>query len=191
MSSFALTLNDMRDHYKSNIKAGRQSRYHPKQEHVVFFQSQARTSLSDNGQDVVQGLERYAQSLGQEECATIETGITAETQTLKNDKVSTAAQDAFRAALERKRIEAKEQAAKNVDRIYDEALRIGEAHPEAQGAILGVLESVGTFFQALFDKIVTFISKIVANILEWVKNAWESIKSTFNTISAWVSGWFG
>lgn len=190
MSSFALTVNEMRDHYKSNIKAGRQSRYHPKQEHVSFFQSQAKVSLSANGQDVVQGLERYSQSLGQEESASIETGITASTQTLKNEKVSTAAQNIFKDELEKKRAQAKEQAAKNVDRIYDEALRIGEAHPEAQGAILGVLESVGTFFQALFDKIASFISKVVENIVKWVVDAWNSIKSTFNSITSWVSGWF-
>ncbi|MGL6370244.1 hypothetical protein ACSZNB_11585 [Aeromonas hydrophila] len=190
MSSFALTVNDMRDHYKSNMKAGRQSRYHPKQEQVSFFQSQAKASLSANGQDVVKGLELYSQALGQEESTSIEAYITASTQTLKNNNVSTAAQNIFKEALEQKRAQAMEQAAKNVNRIFDEALRIGEAYPEAHGVIIGVLESVMTFFQALFDKVATFISVVLNSIVEWVVDAWNSIKNTFTSITSWISGWF-
>ncbi|MGR2680037.1 hypothetical protein [Chromobacterium haemolyticum] len=191
MSSFALALNEMRNHYKNNIKNEKISRYIPSKEHITFHQNQETKGLSNNDQEVVAGLQLYSQNLAQKESSDIEGGITDSTQTYKDSVITDAsAQTRFKDELNRKREEAKRQAIDNVDRVYDEALRIGEAHPEAQAAIMGVLDLAGIFFQNLFEKIASFVSSIVQSVVEWVANAWSSIKSTFNSIGSWISSWF-
>lgn len=191
MSSFALALNEMRNHYKNDIKNEKKSRYISSKEHIAFHQNQETKGLSNRDQEVVAGLQLYAQTLARKESSDIEGRITDATQTYIDGHIANvSAQDRFKDELKRVVEDAKRMAIENLDRVYDEALQIGKAHPEAQAAIMNVLISVGTFFQNLFEKIASFVSSIIQSVVEWVANAWSSIKSTFNAINSWISSWF-
>jgi hypothetical protein len=190
MSNFAACLSEIRDHYKKNILEGKRARYIPSQEFAHFFANDNRFSLDAAGQDILSGLELEGQSLGREESALNETGITSETQKLKDADVSEEAKKKFREELEKKREEAKKRALENVDKIYDTALTLAEEHPEYQNEILIVVEKIDIFFSDLFGKIANYIKEIVDAIVEWVENAWNSIKDTFNSIGNWISSWF-
>ncbi|MGP3004499.1 hypothetical protein [Serratia bockelmannii] len=204
MSEFVAVLKDMKKHFENNIKAGKAMRYSPKVNGVTFsseiVDSEAdgvsfivgdnSASLSTDIQDRLQDIETHAKALAKEEASHIEDGLEQSTKKLTDAKLSTAAKSAFSAKLDKLKEEAKEKSLKNIEKIFNAASEIGEAHPEAQNTILFVLEKVGNLFHELMDKVVNFIVGIVQDVVKWIKNAWDSITSVFNGIKIWVSHWF-
>lgn len=204
MSEFAAVLNDMRDHFKNNIKTGKAMRYSPKvngvsfsselvgseTDGISFIVGDNSASLSTDVQERLKDIETHAKVLAKEEASTIEDGLEQSTKKLTDANLTDAAKSTFAAKLDKLKKEAKEKSDKNIDKIFNAALEIGEAHPEAQGTIYFVLEKVGNLFHELMDKVVDFIVGIVKNVVEWVKNAWNTITTTFNSIKTWVSLWF-
>ncbi|BEM86854.1 TPA: hypothetical protein ACYUTM_004920 [Serratia marcescens] len=204
MSEFAAVLNDMRDHFKNNIKTGKAIRYSPKvngvsfsselvdseTDGISFFVSDNSASLSTDIQDRLQDIETHAKVLAKEEASHIEDGLEQSTKKLTDANLSTAAKSDFSAKLAKLKEDAQKKALNNIDKIFNAASEIGEAHPEAQNTILFIVEKVGNLFHELVDKIVDFIVGIVQDVVKWIKNAWDSITTTFNGIKTWVSLWF-
>lgn len=190
MSNFAARLKELRDHQVEVIQTGRKKRFTPSAEFTATVANDNRRTLSAEEEEVVAGLELLGQSLGKEEAAENEAAITKATQELKDKGNTPEAQKTFKEQMEAAREKSKDRALKNVDKVYDEAIKVGEAFPESQSAILSAVEKIDNFFTELFGKIVDFVVKIVDEIVVWVNKAWNEIKSTFNKIGNWISSWF-
>jgi hypothetical protein len=191
MSDFADCLYEMRNHYKTNAAEGRSTHYVPSERFAKKFQASNLVGLSADDQQIVEGLQKLGQDTGQEDADYNQQAIAARTEELKGAGNTPAAQKTFKEQMEEQKKRAKDNAAQNIDKIYDEAIRIGEENPSAQGAIVSTMDVLSNLWDSLVTKIVDFVKDIVNKFVEWVKNAWESITSTFNAIGSWISGWFG
>lgn len=191
MSDFADCLNEMRNHYKTNIAEGRSTHYVPSEDFASKFQGNNLKGLSADDQQIIEGLQKMGQDTGQEEADFNQQAIAARTEELKGAGNTPEAQKTFKEQMEAQKQKAKDNAAKNIDKIYDEAIRIGEENPAYQGAIVSTMDVLSNLWDSLVTKIVDFVKDIVNKFVEWVKNAWESITSTFKAIGSWISGWFG
>ena len=190
MSEFAECLKEMRDHYKANISAGRLVRYAPSGRFAQLVSAGKSNTLEPASGETVEGLKVYTQSVSRDEASSTEGHITAETQTLKDNNVTPEAQASFRERIEAQRERAKAKSAENIDKVFNEALKVGEANPKSQGAILSVMDAAYYLINDLYDRIASYVSSIVQTLVQWVKTAWENISSTFNNIGSWISGWF-
>ncbi|MBY0430035.1 MAG: hypothetical protein K2Q10_02465 [Rhodospirillales bacterium] len=189
MSEFAACLNEIREHHKRNIREGKRVKYTPSEKSSRFFVNDNKAA-NEADHPAIAEFKKQGVELGKGEADNNQTGITSETQTLQNAGATQKAQSNFKEQLERRREAAKEQAVKNVDKIYDTALEIGTQHPELQNQVLSVTDIISGLFNKLFGKVADFISGIVKAVVEWLKNAWESIKNTFSSIGSWISSWF-
>lgn len=191
MSDFSECLAEMREHYKSNIRNGKPARYKPSQRFSPLLAGADAKSLSAEQEEVVGGLKILSQSLNQDEASAIEGHITTAAQDLKDDDVSNEAQSDFKRKLEERRQQAKDKAIENVDKIFDEAEKIEAKYPGSGPVILSTLDLAGALTDLVVDKIVEYVGQIVDAVVEWVKKAWDSIRTTFESISDTIAGWFG
>jgi phage-related minor tail protein len=106
------------------------------------------------------------------------------------DNNSTAGNLNFKDELNKIREDAKKKASDNIDKMFDEAEKIGNDFPEARNIILIAAQKISELINDLFNKLVDYIVSIIKNIVEWIKMAWDSIVSTFNGIKTWILHWF-
>ncbi|MFJ5507882.1 hypothetical protein [Pectobacterium jejuense] len=191
MSDFALILNDMRAHYKKNLGSGKRQRYLPSEKkHQVLFFAAVPDNLNAESSDAIEQLKFTSQVSATDTSTGIQDGITVATGELKDKGASQPAIDDFKRKMEEQRKAAKENAGKNIDKIYDEAISIGEKHPASQTAILNLMDTVSQLFDDLVSKLVDYVVGIVKSVVEWLTKAWESIRSFFSGVGSWISSWF-
>ncbi|AOJ71266.1 MULTISPECIES: hypothetical protein [Burkholderia] len=192
MSQFVDVLEEMRAHYKSSVGQASPRRYAASQQLAAYFTAAQASSvkLSAQENDLLKGLQIDAQASGQEEASGIETGIVGATEALKSAGASPTSVEEFKKKMEEQRKKAKEDSNARIDKIFDTAIKIGLEHPDLQQPIVVLIDKIGNFFNDLFNKIADFIVGVVRDVVAWLKNAWDSIKSTFNGITGWISGWF-
>ncbi len=190
MAEFAAALQELKAHHITNLKEGKRRPFLASDHVRTLYASNsvAASAINDN-KDIV-GLQMLAQDLGQQESDDNRTAISTSTENLQSAGATPVAQNDFIAQLEERRKKAQEQAINNVNRIYDEAARIGEEHPDLQPHLLTTLDVVSKLFQDLFDRLADFISGVVKKVAEWLDQAWKTIKDTFNMLTSWISHWF-
>ncbi|WP_336012070.1 hypothetical protein [Acinetobacter calcoaceticus] len=201
MTKFVDVLNEMRGHYQNNINTGVAIPYYPNlvedslglmeatNKYLVADVNDA-SELADNSvQSKLNDLQNQAKDLASNTASTIEEKLKKSAKDLK-DNNSTAGNSKFKDELKRIREDAKKKASDNIDKMFDEAEKIGNDFPAARNLILIAAQKISDLINDLFTKIVDYIVSIVKNIVEWIKMAWDSIVSTFNGIKTWILHWF-
>lgn len=201
MTNFVDVLNEMRGHYQNNINTGVAIPYYPNlvedslglmeatNKYLVADVNDA-SELADNSvQSKLNDLQNQAKDLASNTASTIEEKLKKSAKDLK-DNNSTAGNSKFKDELKRIREDAKKKASDNIDKMFDEAEKIGNDFPAARNLILIAVQKISDLINDLFTKIVDYIVSIVKNIVEWIKMAWDSIVSTFNGIKTWILHWF-
>jgi hypothetical protein len=186
MTAFVETMNELRAHHKSVLAGG-------KQQPARSFSMPNATQLDDVSPDETIALEELkstAKMLATTQNQSVELSITNDAQNLSNAAGDAAAIATFKQQMNERRAYEKEQSEKNIDRIFDKAIEIGERHPNAQKAIMSTTDIIFNLFRIMSEKLNAFITKVVAETITRVKNAFADIKSTFNNISGWIQGWF-
>lgn len=186
MTAFVENMNELRAHHKSLLAGGKQLA-------ARSFSMPSATALDDVSPDEAIALEELkstAKMLATTQNQGMELSITKDAQDLSNAAGNAAATAAFKQQMNERRLYEKEQSEKNIDRIFDKAIEIGERHPNAQKAIMSTTEIIFNLFRLMSEKFNIFITKVIAETITWVKNAFADIKSTFSNIGGWIQGWF-
>ncbi|HHS7809217.1 hypothetical protein FHG55_17330 [Pseudomonas jessenii] len=188
-TTFVTTMNALREFHKASCDhtpgARRQVLAKP-----VYPTVSALTSLTPEEAAAVEGLKEDSQRNGAVNTNEIQNQITADTERFKESGGGDAASEEFRKRMEEKRAAQKESSNKMIDDMFDKAIDIGEKYPATQGAILSVSDQIMAFFSKLYNEIYFWVSNIVEQFVEWVKNALENIKNTARRIVDWISNWF-
>lgn len=191
MSDFALVLIDMRDHYKNNLGKKSVTRFRPTEEaHDDILFATVSDDIAVAGDEALAQLKITAKASASSTSADIQNGITEATGVLKDKGATPAAVNDFISKMEEQRNRAKENASKNIDKIYNEAISIGKEHPQLQGMIAGLMDTIGQLFNELISKLVDFVAGIVKSVVAWLTTAWKSINNFFSGVGSWVSSWF-
>ncbi|MGF6705629.1 hypothetical protein [Pseudomonas frederiksbergensis] len=191
MTEFSTLLNEMRNHHKISLGQNTRRRFIPSTPKLQnFYNAPHAVILSSEGNEAIARLKLDSQDMGQGESGEIKGGISTATEKLQESGTSNPAVDDFKKKMNEQREAAKKKSEQNIDKIYDQALAIGEKYPDTQNAILILMESIGNFFTELFDKISTFVLNVVKSVIEWLNNAWSSIKNFFGGVGSWISSWF-
>jgi len=198
MTNFVDVLKEMRDHYQNNINTGVAIPYYPNliEDSLGLMEATNKylvadaSELADNPvQSRLDDLQNQAKDLASNTASTIEEKLKKSAKDLK-DNNSTAGNSKFKDELNKIREDAKKKASDNIDKMFDEAEKIGNDFPAARNLILIAAQKINELINDLFTKIVDYIVSIVKNIVEWIKVAWDSIVSTFNGIKTWILHWF-
>ncbi|MGP4770377.1 hypothetical protein ACS125_07580 [Acinetobacter sp. PFS20] len=198
MTNFIDVLKEMRDHYQNNINTGVAIPYYPNlvEDSLGLMEATNKylvadaSELADNPvQSRLDDLQNQAKDLASNTASTIEEKLKKSAKDLK-DNNSTAGNSKFKDELNKIREDAKKKASDNIDKMFDEAEKIGNDFPAARNLILIAAQKINELINDLFTKIVDYIVSIVKNIVEWIKVAWDSIVSTFNGIKTWILHWF-
>lgn len=198
MTNFVDVLKEMRDHYQNNINTGVAIPYYPNliEDSLGLMEATNKylvadaSELADNPvQSRLDDLQNQAKDLASNTASTIEEKLKKSAKDLK-DNNSTAENSKFKDELNKIREDAKKKASDNIDKMFDEAEKIGNDFPAARNLILIAAQKINELINDLFTKIVDYIVSIVKNIVEWIKVAWDSIVSTFNGIKTWILHWF-
>lgn len=188
-TTFVTTMNALREFHKASCDhtpgARRQVLAKP-----VYPTVSALTSLTPEETAAVEGLKEDSQRNGATNTNEIQNQITADTEQFKKSGGGDSAAEEFRKRMEEKRAAQKESSNKMIDDMFDKAIDIGEKYPATQGVILSVSDQIMAFFSKLYNEIYFWVSNIVEQFVEWVKNAWENIKNTARRIVDWIGNWF-
>ncbi|UGQ29232.1 hypothetical protein [Acinetobacter calcoaceticus] len=199
MTNFVNVLNEMKEHYQNNINNGVAIPYYPNlvEDSLGLMEATNKylvadaNEFADNSiQDKLNDLENKAKDLASNTASSIEEKIKKSAKDLKENNNSTSANSKFKDELNKIREDAKKQAIDNIDKIFDEAEQIGNDFPAAQNLILIAVQKINQLINDLLTKLIDYIVKIVKDIIEWLKTAWDSITSTFNAIKTWILHWF-
>lgn len=186
MTAFLETMNELRAYHKSQLASGNQRT--PR----TFAVPSADTlgELTPEATIALEELKTTAKMAAITQNQSTELTITKDAQDLSNSGNDAGATVLFKQKMNERREYEKEQSKKNIDRIFDAAIEIGERHPTAQNAIVSITDIISALFRAMSEKLNVFITKVVAEIMTWVKNAFADIKSTFSNFEGWIQGWF-
>lgn len=199
MTNFVDVLKEMRDHYQNNINTGVAIPYYPNlvedslglMEATNTYLVADANELADNSvQSRLDDLQNQAKDLATNTASTIEEKLKKSAKELKDSGNSDSSHSKFQDELKKIREDAKKKATDNIDKMFDEAEKIGNDFPAARNLILISAQKISELINDLFTKIVDYIVNIVKNIVEWIKMAWDSIVSTFNGIKTWILHWF-
>lgn len=199
MTNFVNVLNEMKEHYQNNINNGVAIPYYPNlvedslglmEATNKYLVADANEFADNSVQDKLNDLENKAKDLASNTASSIEEKIKKSAKDLKENNNSTSANSKFKDELNKIREDAKKQAIDNIDKIFDEAEQIGNDFPAAQNLILIAVQKINQLINDLLTKLIDYIVKIVKDIIEWLKTAWDSITSTFNAIKTWILHWF-
>lgn len=199
MTNFVDVLKEMRDHYQNNINTGVAIPYYPNlvedslglMEATNTYLVADANELADNSvQSKLNDLQNQAKDLATNTASTIEEKLKKSAKELKDSGNSDSSHSKFQDELKKIREDAKKKATDNIDKMFDEAEKIGNDFPAARNLILISAQKISELINDLFTKIVDYIVNIVKNIVEWIKMAWDSIVSTFNGIKTWILNWF-
>lgn len=199
MTNFVDVLKEMRDHYQNNINTGVAIPYYPNLVEDSLGLMEATTKylvaddseLADNSvQSKLNDLQNQAKDLSTNTASTIEEELKKSAKELKENGNSDSSQSKFKDKLMKIKEDAKKKANDNIEKIFAEAEKIGNAFPVAQNLIIAAAQKISDLINDLFTRLVDYIVKIVSDIVLWIKGAWDSIVSTFNNIKTWILNWF-
>ncbi|MBV4473140.1 hypothetical protein [Pseudomonas botevensis] len=181
-------LNEMRTHAKhrsaGSARGVLMASPHLQQIHLRSLY----VSTNSSNDPAVRYLEPKAREAGEGQADQSETELTKATEAFENSG-STDTSD-YKKKLEELRKRDQEAANKRIDKMYDEAIAQIDKFPQSGDAVVGFMETFGGLFNAVLDKITDFFVEVGKNILNWLKNVWEKITSTFNSVVSWITGWF-
>ena len=113
-------------------------------------------------------------------------GITNEIDTFaKNKNYSD-----FRHRMEKREKKANEDAKKRIDDFFHKMIKAGEEHPESQGIIESVADSITHFFFNIIDKLKKFVTNLVNKIVEIMNQAIKLVGEFFSTLASTASAFF-
>lgn len=199
MTNFVNVLNEMKEHYENNINNGVAIPYYPNlvEDSLGLMEATNKylvaddSELADNSvQSKLNDLQNQAKDLSTNTASTIEEELKKSAKELKENGNSDSSQSKFKDKLMKIKEDAKKKANDNIDKIFAEAEKIGNAFPVAQNLIIATAQKISDLINDLFTRLVDYIVKIVSDIIVWIKGAWDSIVSTFNNIKTWILNWF-
>lgn len=199
MTNFVNVLNEMKEHYQNNINTGVAIPYYPNlvEDSLGLMEATNKylvaddIELADNSvQSKLNDLQNQAKDLSTNTASTIEEELKKSAKELKENGNSDSSQSKFKDKLMKIKEDAKKKANDNIDKIFAEAEKIGNAFPVAQNLIIATAQKISDLINDLFTRLVDYIVKIVSDIIVWIKGAWDSIVSTFNNIKTWILNWF-
>ncbi|MFA3114865.1 hypothetical protein [Acinetobacter pittii] len=206
MANFVDVLKEMRDHYQNNINTGVAIPYYPNlvEDSLDLMEATNKylvaddSELADNPvQSKLNDLRNQAKVLATNTASTIEEKLKKSAKELKDSDNSDSLHSKFKDELNKIREDAKKKASDNIDKMFDEAEKIGNDFPAAQNLILVAAQKINELINDLLTKIVDYIVGIIKNIVEWIKMAWDAITKVFNDITKvfndiiiWISHWF-
>lgn len=199
MTNFVDVLKEMRDHYQNNINTGVAIPYYPNwvEDSLDLMEATNKylvaddSELADNPvQSKLNDLRNQAKVLATNTASTIEEKLKKSAKELKDSDNSDSLHSKFKDELNKIREDAKKKASDNIDKMFDEAEKIGNDFPAAQNLILVAAQKINELINDLLTKIVDYIVGIIKNIVEWIKMAWDAITKVFNDIIIWISHWF-
>ncbi len=191
MTEFSTLMNEMREHHKSSLGQNTRRRFVPSTPKLQsYYNAPHPVILSEEGEQAIARLKLDSTGMGQGQSGEIQGGISTATEKLQDSGPSNPAVEDFKKKMEEQREAAKKRSEENIDKIYDQAIAIGEKYPDTQNAILVLMDNIGKFFSELFDKIATFVMNVIHSVIEWLSNAWTSIKNFFGGVGSWISSWF-
>ncbi|UZM13171.1 hypothetical protein LZV00_21215 [Pseudomonas kielensis] len=179
-------MNELRAHHKSLLASG-------KPQAARSFSTPSPTALDDiSPEDAIalEELKSTAKMLAISQNQSVELSITNDAKNLSNAAGDADATAIFKQQMNERRVYEKEQSEKNIDRMFDKAIEIGEGHPKAQKAIVSTTDVIFNLFRTMSEKLDIFTTKVLTDTVTWIKNAFTDIKSTFNNFSGWIQGWF-
>ncbi|MBP5950568.1 MAG: hypothetical protein RR958_16990 [Pseudomonas sp.] len=180
-------LNEMRVHAKqlSTGTARGVLMASPHLQHLHLRSLYLNTSSND---PAVKRLEPLAKEVGEEQSNQSEQELTKATETFQNSGSTDT--KSYKDKLEELRNRDHKAAAERIDKMYDAAIGEVEKFPGSADAVVGFMDLFGGLFNSVLDKITAFFVEIGQKILSWLKNVWEKITNTFNSVVNWISGWF-
>ncbi|QLL12995.1 hypothetical protein [Pseudomonas chlororaphis] len=180
-------LNEMRGHAKKRSRGEARGLLmaSPHLQQIHLRSLYVTTSSND---PAVRALEPKARKTGEAQADQSESELTKATEHFQNSG-STDTTD-YKKKLEELRNRDKAAAEKRIDKMYDEAIALVSDYPQSADAVVGFMETFGNLFNAVLDKIADFFVDIGKNIIKWLKNVWEKITNTFNSVVSWITGWF-
>lgn len=199
MTKFVDVLKEMRDHYQNNINTGVAIPYYPNlvedslglmEATTKYLVADANESTDNSVQSKLNDLQNQAKDLSTNTASTIEEKLKKIAKELKENNNSTSSHSKFKDELMKIKEDAKKKANDNIDKIFAEAEKIGNAFPVVQNLIIAAAQKISDLINDLFTRLVDYIFKIITDIIVWVKGAWDSIVSTFNNIKTWILNWF-
>ncbi|WP_223456811.1 hypothetical protein [Pseudomonas sp. A-R-26] len=143
---------------------------------------------SSSNDPAVRYLEPKAREAGEGQSDQSESELTKATEAFQNSGSTDTTP--YKNKLDELRNRDKAAADKRIDKMYDEAIAQVEKFPQSGDAVVGFMDTFGGLFNAVLDKIANFFVEVGKNILNWLKNVWEKITSTFNSVVSWITGWF-
>ncbi|MET1079069.1 MAG: hypothetical protein ABWY06_13735 [Pseudomonas sp.] len=190
MSDFTTVMNEMREYHKSALGQARPQAFVPSTAKLqTYLGAAAKAAKGAKGEGLAK-LKLLAQSLAQDESATIKNGIVGALEGYRKAGNGPAAVDAFKKTLEQQRDAAKSEASRDLDKLYDEAIALGEKEPGIQGAVAYQMGCISDFFSALFERISEFLTQAWESISTWLSEAWANIQAFFTNLWAWIASWF-
>lgn len=99
-------------------------------------------------------------------------------------------QDEFSKMIDEMADEAKRKTAATIDHWRDQAKELCKKNPEAAHGIIFAFQSLCSLANKVFSAIIDFFGSIIRSIVNWLVNAWTSIKNFFSDVSHLISGWF-
>ena len=116
--------------------------------------------------------------------------VSQETQKLGKSPTGTQIDD-FKNRLAQQRENAKAEANKKLDQIFDQLETVGTAHPECQDLILSSTDKIISFLSDILGKVIDFVNNLVQQIYEWLKDVENKVLSFFTDTTKSVSSFFG
>ncbi|AUG04726.1 hypothetical protein CXQ81_30370 [Pseudomonas sp. 09C 129] len=180
-------LNEMRVHAKRRL-SGEARGLLMASPHLQQIHLRSLYVTKSSNDPAVRNLEPQAREVGESQADQSESELVKATESFQNSG-STDTTD-YKKKLEELRKRDKESADKRIDKMYDAAIEQLDQYPQSADAVVGFMETFGGLFNTVLDKVSEFFTEIGKNILNWLKNVWEKITNTFNSIVSWVTGWF-
>jgi len=180
-------LNEMRVHAKKRSSGAARGvlMASPRLQQIHLRSLYLSNGANDPG---VKRLEKEAREAGEGQSNQSEKGLGKATEAFQNSGSTDT--KSYKEKLEELRKRDQKAAEERIDKIYDAAINEVDKFPASADAVIGFMENFGNLFNGVLNKIGDFFIEIGQKILSWLKNVWEKITNTFNSVVSWIGGWF-
>ncbi|CRM14008.1 hypothetical protein [Pseudomonas sp. 28 E 9] len=185
---YVVLLNEMRAHHKNRAQGTAAGSVTPSTPALQALYVNRVSTKGASNDPQIRALQQSAEKAGDDQAGDSKTGISnATTSFEKSGDKDTAG---YTNELNKLRDRDKQNANQRIDKMYDEAIEIVEKDPSKGDAVVGTMDMVGQFFNSLLNEISNFFMDVARNILNYLKQIWEKIANTFNSVVNWISHWF-
>ncbi|OBX36149.1 hypothetical protein A8U91_00486 [Halomonas elongata] len=201
--NFAALLEDMRAHAKNCIQKEKYELYKPSNHTQDYYDKYSTFSAesdepNDSEQkdfnDVVSEIKPLTKDNTKNFVDSAHSDINSITEDYKNESKGNEekAKNDFTNRMNKSREEAKKKANDAIDKAYDTALKLGKnLPPKVQGMIVSFMDGIAQGILTIVHEIVNFIANAVDSLVTWIKDAFNTIKKTFQRIGDFITGLFG